>query len=70
MDADIKRLVDATGVSVPLAARIIAVIIDSGASHIEVSGALQIVNALKARLPISYRGEEATGDSPDVPSHS
>jgi hypothetical protein len=51
MDGSVERLIDATGVSVPLAARIICMILDSGASQIEADVALSIVRSAVNLLP-------------------
>ena len=56
---DIERLIDATGVSLPLAARIVSVVLDSGASHVEVSTALNLVQIVLGRLPITFDHQAA-----------
>lgn len=57
MDSDIDRLIEATGASVPLAARIIGLIVESGASKLEVISALDIVKVTLPRLKISLDQE-------------
>ncbi len=47
-------MIDATGLSVPLAARIVSEILDSGASQLEVSTALSLVHIVLGRLPITF----------------
>jgi hypothetical protein len=54
MDSGIERMVRATGATVPLAARIVSLVLDSGASQAEVTSALSIVEIVLARLPITY----------------
>ena len=51
MDRDIERMVEATGVSLPLAARMVSLVLDSGASQIEVATALEIVRSILSLLP-------------------
>jgi hypothetical protein len=57
MDRDIDRLIEATGAVVPLAARIIGLIVESGASKLEVISALDIVKVTLPRLKISLDQE-------------
>lgn len=52
MDNDIERLVAVTGTSLPLAGRIVAMIVDSGASQLEVLTALDLVRTVLCLLPI------------------
>jgi hypothetical protein len=54
---DIERLIDATGASLPLAARIIGLIVESGASKLEVASALDVVRIALPRLKISLDQE-------------
>lgn len=54
MDSDIERMVEATGASLPLAARIVRLVLDSGASQTEVSAALRIVEIVLGRLPVTF----------------
>ena len=54
MQGDIQRVVEKTGLSMPLASQILNLIVDSGASHVEVQAALHVVNALLTLLPIEY----------------
>jgi hypothetical protein len=54
MDRDIERMVEATGASLPLAGRIVALILDSGASLTEISTALKFVDYVLPRLQITY----------------
>jgi len=57
MDAALKRMVESTGATVPLAAQFLVLILDSGASHIEVTAAMKVVESLLVTLPISYDHE-------------
>jgi hypothetical protein len=57
MDSDIERMIGVTGMAVPLAARIVSVIIDSGASGVEISTALSIVRNLSDLFPVSLMAE-------------
>lgn len=57
MDRDIERMVENSGVSVPLAARIVSLILDSGASGVEVSIALTIVRSVLHALPLQHVAE-------------
>jgi hypothetical protein len=57
MPNDIDRLVEATGISVHVAAQIVSIVLDSGASDMEVRAALKIVDAVLVTLPISSRPE-------------
>ena len=54
MHSDIQRVVENTGLSMPLASKFLNLIVDSGASHVEVQAALNVVNALLPILPIAY----------------
>ena len=53
----IQRLVSNTGVCVPLAAGMVALILDSGASDMEARAAIKVTEALLINLPISARPE-------------
>lgn len=57
MDADLQRMIDVTGVSMPLAARIIGVVIDSGASQVEICTALSLVRTIIDLLPVPLVSE-------------
>lgn len=50
MDGDIEQLVNQTGMCVPLAAQIMRVLAESGASQIEISTALDLVNHLRHHI--------------------
>lgn len=52
MDSDIERLVQSTGVVLPLAASIVRLAVDSGADKMEVSAALAIVHDVLQVLAI------------------
>lgn len=54
MDRDIERLVEATGVTLPLAARIVSLLLDSGASKVEILAALAIVGNVVNRLSVTF----------------
>jgi hypothetical protein len=54
---EIERLIDNTGVCVPLAAGIVGLVLDSGASDMEARAALKIADSLLINLPISARPE-------------
>jgi hypothetical protein len=51
MDGPIEKLVERTGVVIPLAARLLEVIADSGASQLEITIALSVVGQLRNALP-------------------
>jgi hypothetical protein len=53
MDRDIERLVEATGASLPLAGRIIGLILDSGADQLEAFTALELATKLLGRTSIT-----------------
>jgi hypothetical protein len=57
MDSDLRTLIENTGVSLPLAARIIAFVLDSGASQLEVNVALDVVKSLLHLLPVPLISE-------------
>lgn len=52
-------MVEATGVAIPLAGRIIGLVLDSGASHLEVLTALDLVRSVLSLLPIQVSAESA-----------
>lgn len=52
-------MVQHTGLAVPLAAQMIGLIMDSGASHYEAETALRVTEALLQRLPISLRPDSS-----------
>jgi hypothetical protein len=54
MDSDIERLIEATGASLPLAGRMVGMILDSGASWKEVADALAIVSRFLPNLEITF----------------
>jgi hypothetical protein len=51
MDTNIGRMVNATGVAVPLAAQLLMAIAESGASQLEITTALAMVDSLRSLLP-------------------
>ena len=53
MDANIDQLVTDTGVVIPLAARLLQVIKESGASKLELDIALGVVSRLAHLLPVT-----------------
>jgi hypothetical protein len=57
MDSDIERMIEATGVSMPIAARIVSLVIDSGASQIEILTALDLVRTVLSLLPVPVLAE-------------
>jgi len=65
MEGDVERLVECSGVSLPLAARIVSLVLDSGVTHVELKAAFQIVEALWAILPISYAPDDPELPAPD-----
>lgn len=52
MDSDLQQLVDATGMTMPLAGRIVSVVLASGASQMEIRTALEIVDKVICLLPV------------------
>lgn len=60
MDALLDELVTATGVTIPLVARIMKVISESGASQIEISCALNMVGDLHQLLPVPNIADNLT----------
>lgn len=54
MDRDIERLVETTGASLPLAGRIIGLIIDSGADALEAYTALELATKLLGRVDVTF----------------
>lgn len=67
MDDDIARMVESTGLSLPLAGRFVDLIVDSGASRLEVLAALSIVQTILPTLPVPLAAENAA--SPDLFPH-
>ena len=63
MDSDIERMVEATGVSMPLAARIVRLVLDSGASQIEIITALDLVRTVLSLLPAQVVAENVGSPS-------
>jgi hypothetical protein len=57
MDSDLERMIENTGVTLPLAARIVGLVLDSGASQIEISVALAIVGTTLNLLPVPLVSE-------------
>jgi|CZKX01.1.fsa_nt_gi hypothetical protein len=57
MDGALDKLVAHTGVAVPLAADIIKVILESGASQIEIGIALNVADQLRHLLPVALVSE-------------
>jgi hypothetical protein len=57
--SDVDRMIEATGVTLPLAARIVGVLLDSGASAVEIGAALSIVSTVVGRLPVTYDHDTA-----------
>lgn len=53
MQSPIDRMVAATGMAVPLAGQIVSLLIDSGASQVEISAALSIVREVSPLLGAS-----------------
>ncbi len=64
MDRGIERLIECSGLSLPLAGRIADLIVASGASRLEVLAADSIVDKLLLTLPIPIAAEGAA--SPDL----
>ena len=56
---DSRGLIENTGASIPLAAQLVAVILESGASHVEIVAALNIVSSVLPTLPVSLTAERA-----------
>lgn len=54
---DMDRMIEATGVTLPLAARMVALVLDSGASQVEVLTALAVVRTVTDLLPIPLLSE-------------
>ncbi|MGH9666208.1 MAG: hypothetical protein ACRD9L_17415 [Bryobacteraceae bacterium] len=50
MERGIERMIESSGLSLPLAGRIVELIVDSGASRLEVLSALSIVQNLLTTL--------------------
>lgn len=65
MDADLKALVDSTGMCVPLAAGMVRLILTSGASDMEARAAMKIVDAVLVTLPVSSRSASLQRPGPD-----
>jgi hypothetical protein len=51
MESDLAAMVDKTGLVLPLAARLLTVIAESGASQLEISAALSVVGVVRSLLP-------------------
>lgn len=51
MDRDVERMIEATGLAMPLAGRIVGLVLDSGASQVEVLTALDLVRTVLTLLP-------------------
>ena len=51
---DVQGLVDKTGMALPLAARIVALCAESGASNMEINAALDVARHLKEFLPTRH----------------
>ena len=64
MDADLDKLVADTGVAIPLAAGMVKLIRESGASKIEVDVALAMVQHLAHLLPIALVAENVSAPEP------
>ena len=60
----IERMIQCSGLTLPLAGRIVDLIVDSGASRLEVLAALSIVENLLTTLPVPLASENAA--SPDL----
>lgn len=66
MDAAIQQMVDRTGLVVPLAARIINLLAESGASKMEMGLALELADKLRLIIPAALlpdQTEAATASS-------
>jgi hypothetical protein len=53
----LEQMIDNTGSVVPLAAEMVSVILECGASDMEARAALKIVEAVLITPPIAYRAE-------------
>lgn len=60
MDAAIQDAIDDTGMCIPLAARILRLLAESGASQMEISTALDLVNHLRHHLRASLVPEDVS----------
>lgn len=58
MEGEVQELVDRTGLCVPLAARIMRMIGESGASQLEISTALDLVSHLRHHIKTSIVPED------------
>jgi hypothetical protein len=58
MDTDLDRAIEDTGLCIPLAARILRLLAESGASQIEIGTALELVSHLRHHLSASLVQEE------------
>jgi len=54
MDANLQFLLDRTGVSFPLAAQILRLLEQSGASQVEIITAMELVEKFRGFLKVSY----------------
>ena len=63
MDGALDQLVKHTGMTVPLAGQIVQTIMDSGASHVEIRAALEIVATVLPTLPVSLTVDREPPDS-------
>ncbi|MGH9664905.1 MAG: hypothetical protein ACRD9L_10820, partial [Bryobacteraceae bacterium] len=64
VDSDIQALIDNTGMTMPLAGRIVKLLVDSGASRLEILAALDVVGKVIHVLPVPLVSEGAA--SPDL----
>lgn len=69
MDSEVDELIDKTGLCVPLAARIVKLLAESGASQMEMSTALDIVNHLRQHLRGSLVPEGLTSSWSAPPAY-
>lgn len=74
MEGAIERFEEKTGLCLPLAARMVSVILDSGASDWEARAAMKIVDAVLVMLPIKRspwelpeEQEHSLAMNPDLP---